>query len=147
MVEEVLCHNCGDPAKYRGLRECARCYQRFRAHGDYDLHTREKSVCLAGDCPREVKFFGWCAMHWSRLAKYDDPDGGKWSRREQLVCVVPGCGQRPRAMNLCGKHYSREGKNGHPIWKTHARRKVHGDRPWNPESVLDLHPVIGSYEE
>lgn len=100
---------------------------------------------MAEGCERQSKHFGWCGMHWGRLAKHDDPDGGKWTHRNEETCAVPGCGQRPRAMNLCGRHYSAETKRGHPVWKTPARRKIHGDRPWTPETVMDFDRVIDTW--
>lgn len=40
-------------------------------------------------------------------------------------------------MGLCEKHYSREQRNGHPVWRTLGKRKVHNDRPWDVSSVVD----------
>lgn len=137
MPDLVLCDNCGEPAKYRGKKLCARCYQRFQAHGDFDLHTRAQQVCLVLGCPEPVKAYGYCTKHWRRLQTHGDTEDRKWSRRGSDRCVVPGCGGEHRSMGLCAKHYRDEQRRGHPIWKTLDKQKVHGDRPWTAESVRD----------
>jgi hypothetical protein len=135
--EAVFCINCGEIAKYRGLKMCARCYQRFKKHGDFGLHTKERSHCAVLGCLEPSKAYGWCNKHWTRIKAHGSPVERKWSRRERELCAIPTCGQRHRSMGLCDRHYSREQKKGHPIWRTPARRKVHDDRPWTEHTVQD----------
>lgn len=145
MPELVLCDNCGEPAKYRGKRLCARCYQRFQAHGDFDLHTRERQTCLVLDCAEPVKAYGYCTKHWRRLQAHGDVEDRKWSRRGSDRCAVPGCGGQHRSMGLCARHYRDEQRNGHPVWRTLHRQKVHDDRPWTPDTVRDAARLAAAY--
>lgn len=146
MPDLVLCDNCGRPAKYRGLKLCARCYQRFAAHGDFDLHTRPAMTCTVAGCEQSVKAYGLCSKHWRRVQAHGQPEDRKWSRRFTDRCAVPGCGGEHRSMGLCERHYTAEQRKGHPIWRTLARQKVHQDRPWTAESVVNIGPVMASFQ-
>lgn len=82
-MSDVACWNCGRPAKYKGARLCARCYQRIHAHGDVEYNgttARRTSACFVKDCTRPVKAYGWCNMHWERIKKRNDPAPAKWSQ-------------------------------------------------------------------
>ena len=138
MSELVLCSNCGEPAKYRLKKLCARCYQRFRAHGDFDTHAKIRQKCIVVGCDDWVKAHDLCTKHYRRLLKHGTFEDGKWTRRGSDRCAVPHCGQPHRSMGLCTKHYQAEQRRGHPLWRTQGRRKVHGDRPWTPETVQDF---------
>jgi hypothetical protein len=134
----VLCHVCGEVAKYRGKELCARCYQRYKAHGDYETHQREAQVCGEPGCEDPVKAYGWCRKHWGRVQQHGSPADTKWSRRGSDRCAVPSCGNPHRSMGLCAQHYQAEQRRGHPLWRTLGRRKVHNDRPWEPDTVRDI---------
>lgn len=140
----VTCHVCGEVAKYRGLKLCARCYQRQKANGDFELHARQRQQCIIVGCQEWVKAYGYCVKHWRRVEKHGDHEDRKWSRRGSDRCVVPGCGRRHRSMGLCDAHYGAEQRRGHPLWRTLGRRKVHNDRPWTPDTVRDLDRLVAA---
>lgn len=140
--ELVLCSNCGEPAKYRLKKLCARCYQRFAAHGDFEDHSRRRQTCVVRDCAEPVKAYGFCTRHWRRVQVHGDVEDRKWSRRGEGSCVVPQCGGQPRAMGLCDRHYSAESRRGHPLWRTPGRRRLRPDRPWTPDTVADINLLI-----
>lgn len=130
------CEQCGEPAKYRNPPLCAKHYQRWKAHGDFDLHNGPRN-CWEEGCQAPVKAYGWCARHYHRIKRYGDTADRKWHRRGSDRCVVPGCGGAHLSMGLCKKHYDRENKRGHPLWRTLGNQKVHQDRPWTPDTVRD----------
>lgn len=146
MSELVTCHVCGEVAKYRVKRLCARCYQRLKRNGDLELHTREQRFCIVDGCDKPVKAYDLCVKHWRRVQAKGDVSDGKWDRRGSDRCSVPGCGGEHRSMGLCEKHYTAEQRRGHPLWRTIDRAKVHGDRPWTPETVIDHQRLINGWQ-
>lgn len=142
MSELVLCEWCGELAKYRGLKLCAKHYQRIKAHGDLHTHERTRQECCVPGCFETVKAYGYCVKHWRRMEKHGTVDPGKWTREHPAICVVPGCGGLHHAMGLCKVHADHEHKHGHPIWKTLDRQKVHNDRPWREPTVTDVSKIV-----
>lgn len=139
------CEQCGAPAPYRNPSLCTKHYQRWRAHGDFYLHTPQAAVCVEPGCTQPNKAYGYCAKHWRRVKAHADAEDRKWSHRGSDRCSVPGCGGAHRSMGLCRKHYQAEQRRGHPVWRTLGRQKVHRDRPWNPDSVVDPGRLLEGY--
>jgi hypothetical protein len=67
---------CGRPAKARGW--CTRCYQRWKAHGDPTVVTKQEPwpdrICTIGGCgqPRTTSKL-YCEKHRGRVRRYGDP--------------------------------------------------------------------------
>jgi ribosomal protein S14 len=67
---EVTCQVCGEPARYKTLRMCRRCYDRQRQTGVVIGPPRHWSIgnaqkCMVPDCETPMKGQGLCQKHYS----------------------------------------------------------------------------------
>lgn len=84
----ATCQQCGRPdPKYKGQGLCSRCYQRVKAHGDFESRRRVRQTCTFPGCEAPVKAQGWCDMHWRRILTHGSPEDRRYSQRRSDLTV------------------------------------------------------------
>jgi 5-methylcytosine-specific restriction endonuclease McrA len=61
--------------------------------------------CSVDGCEQNHKAKGYCATHYTRLARRGDPHNARpWKRSETGLCTIEGCGRRHDSRGLCSTH-------------------------------------------
>lgn len=69
-------------------------------------------MCEIEGCCNHVRAKGLCAMHYARVQKHGDPNGGRAGKPfkgklRPLICEVPDCERPHVCRGLCATHYQR----------------------------------------
>lgn len=71
-------------------------------------------ICSVEGCGRPATSKGYCAMHYQRVTKYNDPHyvNPKTCCNKGLKCLVPECTSDATSKGYCAMHYQRLVKYG-----------------------------------
>lgn len=73
-------------------------------------------VCRIEGCGKHVRAQMLCAMHYARVKKWGDPNGGRVRAKpyagtvRPVVCSSPGCDRPHQSRGFCSVHYQRHRK-------------------------------------
>ena len=130
---------CARSARTRGW--CGMHYQRWLAHGSFELPEKKPRICTVPECGRDLALDkatgrGMCSKHYQRWRKHGDPNYVRPKKHKVAPCEIDDCEAVQIARGWCSKHYTRWQRHGSPTARMPGE-VVNGKRvcPWCGEDT------------